>query len=81
MMGTEKKTKAPTPFRIEQETADRFREAAKEFSNQDDALNALLAAFVTICNTLHRNILIYFSFLYHNLCITLLCITAIFILF
>ncbi len=45
MTGTEKKTKAPTPFRIEQETADRFREAAKEFSNQDAALNALLAAF------------------------------------
>lgn len=46
MAGTEKKTpKAPTPFRIEQETADRFREAAKEFSNQDAALNALLAAF------------------------------------
>lgn len=46
MSGIEKKTqKAPTPFRIEQETADRFREAAKEFSNQDAALNALLAAF------------------------------------
>lgn len=45
MSGTEKKTKAPTPFRIEQETADRFREAAKEFSNQDAALNALLASF------------------------------------
>ncbi len=46
MAGTEKKApKAPTPFRIEQETADRFREAAKEFSNQDAALNALLAAF------------------------------------
>lgn len=46
MSGTEKKTqKMPTPFRIEQETADRFRDAAKEFSNQDAALNALLAAF------------------------------------
>ena len=45
MSGTEKKAKAPTPFRIEQETADRFREAAKAFSNQDAALNALLAAF------------------------------------
>lgn len=46
MAGSEKKVpKAPTPFRIEQETADRFREAAKEFSNQDAALNALLAAF------------------------------------
>lgn len=46
MSGTEKRAqKTPTPFRIEQETADRFREAAKEFSNQDAALNALLAAF------------------------------------
>lgn len=45
MSGTEKKAKAPTPFRIEQETADKFREAAKAFSNQDAALNALLAAF------------------------------------
>ncbi len=45
MSGTEKKPKAPTPFRIEQETADRFREIAKEFSNQDAAINALMAAF------------------------------------
>ena len=45
MSGTEKKAKAPTPFRIEQGTADKFREAAKEFPNQDVALNALLAAF------------------------------------
>lgn len=46
MPGSEKKSsKTPTPFRIEQETADRFREAATEFSNQDAALNALLAAY------------------------------------
>ena len=45
MTGTEKKAKAPTPFRIEQETAERFRDAAKEFSNQDAALNALLASY------------------------------------
>lgn len=46
MPDAEKKPKKPvTPFRIEPETAEKFREAAKEFSNQDAALNALLAAF------------------------------------
>lgn len=46
MPDAEKKTpKAPTPFRVEQETATKFRETAKEFSNQDVALNALLAAY------------------------------------
>ena len=44
-VGYWEKTKAPTSFRIEQETADRFREEAKEFSNQDAALNALLVSF------------------------------------
>lgn len=40
-----KPLKAPTSFRIDQETADKFKEVAKAFSNQDAALNALLAAF------------------------------------
>lgn len=46
MPDTDKRTKKPpTAFRVEPETAEKFRVAAKEFSNQDAALNALLAAF------------------------------------
>ena len=43
--GEKKMSKAPTPFRIEQETADKFRKVAQEFSNQDAAFNALLASY------------------------------------
>lgn len=37
--------KKPVPFRIEQETAEKLREIAKDFSNQDVAFNALMAAY------------------------------------
>lgn len=36
--------KRPVPFRIEAETAEKIRELSKNFSNQDAALNALIAA-------------------------------------
>lgn len=37
--------KRPVPFRIEAETAEKIRELSKNFSNQDSALNALMAAY------------------------------------
>lgn len=37
--------KKPVPFRIEAETAEKIRALSKEFSNQDAALNALMAAY------------------------------------
>lgn len=37
--------KKPVPFRIEAETAEKIRELSKNFSNQDSALNALMAAY------------------------------------
>lgn len=40
--GSEKK---PVPFRIEQETAEKLRALSKDFSNQDSAFNALIAAY------------------------------------
>lgn len=46
MPDIEKKTpKVPTPFRVDKETAIKFRETAKEFANQDAALNAIMAAY------------------------------------
>ena len=43
---TVKKTdKKPVPFRIEQETAEKIRALSKDFSNQDAALNAIIAAY------------------------------------
>lgn len=36
--------KAPVPFRISPETAEKFRNVSKEFANQDSALNGLMAA-------------------------------------
>ncbi len=37
--------KKPVPFRIEQETAEKLRALSKDFSNQDSAFNALIAAY------------------------------------
>ena len=37
--------KRPVPFRIEQETAEKIRTLSKDFSNQDAALNAIMAAY------------------------------------
>lgn len=37
--------KKPVPFRIEAETAEKIRALSKDFSNQDTAFNALIAAF------------------------------------
>lgn len=37
--------KKPVPFRIEVETAEKIRALSKDFSNQDTAFNALIAAF------------------------------------
>lgn len=37
--------KRPVPFRIEQETAEKIRALSKDFSNQDAALNAIMAAY------------------------------------
>lgn len=37
--------KKPVPFRIEAETAEKIRVLSKDFSNQDTAFNALIAAF------------------------------------
>lgn len=37
--------KRPVPFRIEAETAEKIRALSKDFSNQDTAFNALIAAY------------------------------------
>lgn len=37
--------KKPVPFRIEAETAEKIRALSKDFSNQDTAFNALIAAY------------------------------------
>lgn len=37
--------KKPVPFRIDQETAEKLRALSKDFSNQDSAFNALIAAY------------------------------------
>lgn len=37
--------KKPVPFRIDQETAEKLRALAKDFSNVDSAFNALIAAY------------------------------------
>jgi len=37
--------KKPVPFRIEQETAEKLSALSKDFSNQDSAFNALIAAY------------------------------------
>lgn len=37
--------KKPVPFRIETETAEKIRALSKDFSNQDAALNAIMAAY------------------------------------
>lgn len=43
---TKKNTdKRPVPFRIELETAEKIRALSKDFSNQDAALNAIMAAY------------------------------------